>query len=229
MKKIYCLLFVAICLSSVSLAQTRFGVSAGININNMRETDTSNDAVVGFHAGVLLDCPIGTNLYIQPNLLFTQRGCKSKEEFTTSKTKLNYLQLPIVMSYRYPLGKSASFDVNVGPFLAMGINGESSYDGELVVGDYVYDVNSTTTEGIFKQSKEQKDLGLEATLKRFDAGLRFGAGMHFLEHIGFSVHYDLGVVNILNKEGTTKILEQAAGKDLYSKTGSLQFSLSFIY
>lgn len=190
--------------------ETTWGVRGGLNISNAADkytgkledgeskSDYESDfkSRIGFHLGVILDLGLSESFYIQPGLFFTTRGMKFKEDSDgdTYETKyhLNYLQLPILASYRFALTDKIKWHVNAGPYLACGLGGkvkwENSYDGETEKGDY-------KAFGTADEDSDEEKGGL----KRFDAGLSFGTGIS-INKVYFGLTYDLGLANIADKK-----------------------------
>ena len=108
---------------SATAQESGFGVRASLNLSNVNnkydgevgsgesKSDYENDFKnrVGFKIGVIYDWGISESFYIQPGLYFTTRGAKIKESEEDykyeEKWKLNYLQLPILASYRLELSE----------------------------------------------------------------------------------------------------------------------------
>ena len=170
-----------------------FGVRAGLNINSL--SAEGFDSRIGYHVGAVMDWNVAKNLYVQPGLYFTTRGAKAEYADEEVKVNMNNLQIPISVSYRFPVSETVKIDVNAGPYVAFGLGGKYKYSGE---------------EG----SAETKVFGSEGVCKRFDAGLRFGAGVH-LQQFSLGLIYDLGLSNIA---------EDSVGK---IKNGSFQISLGY--
>ncbi len=219
-----------------------FGVRAGLNVNSLSGSGANGmKSRVGYHVGAVMDWNVAKNLYVQPGLYFTTRGAKSSykdygfEE--TYKYNMNYLQIPITVAYRFPVSEKVKIDVNVGPYIALGLGGKMKYSesdnwgGEDDWSAYGYEYDD------YDAGNETKMFGSKGLCKRFDAGLRFGAGVHFKRfYLGFS--YDLGLTNIAREsnEGFD------SGEDYYSydeegefgsnsklklKNGSFQISLGY--
>lgn len=190
--------------------ESGFGVRASMNISKasdkydgkVRDGESKSDyeqdfkSRVGFNIGVIYDWGLSEKFYIQPGLYFTTRGGKIKENDEDYKYKekwnLNYLELPILASYRIALSDNVKWHINAGPYLAYGLGGkvkwEETYDGDTDKGDFK--AFGTADE----DSDEQK-----GGLKRFDAGLSFGTGVSFDKfYVGLT--YDLGLTNIADKD-----------------------------
>lgn len=181
-----------------------FGVRAGVNINSLSYSGQENTMLddiksrAGFHVGVVMDWNVAGDFYIQPGVYFTTRGAKSEwsgsdEDYSasiTTKLNMSYLQIPVLASYRFPVSDAVKIDLNVGPYIAIGLGGKvkvdasETYMGETDRDSYKYD--------IFGKSSDDKERG---DFKRFDAGLRFGAGVN-IHQFYVGVSYDLGLTNL---------------------------------
>lgn len=195
---------------SASAQESGFGVRASLNLSNVQnkydgevgggesksdyEYDFKNR--VGFNIGVIYDWGISESFYIQPGLYFTTRGAKLKESEEDykyeQKWNLNYLQLPILASYRIALSDNVKWHINAGPYVAVGVGGkvkwEETYDGETDKGDY-------KAFGTADEDSDEEKGGL----KRFDAGLSFGTGVS-IDKFYIGLTYDLGLVNAADKD-----------------------------
>lgn len=126
------------------------------------------------------------------------------------KWNLNYLQLPILASYRFTLTDNIKLHINAGPYVAVGLGGKMKFeaDGEK------YDIKAfgTSKGGDYDDEWDYYASGWDdeddyydeegsekGGLKRFDAGLTLGAGVSVNKfYIGLS--YDLGLANIAEKK-----------------------------
>ena len=130
MKKIFFVGILSILSAGISFAQQpKIGVTAGLNVSNITVSGggTSNKFKAGFQAGVVADVDITDNFSIIPELLFGQRGCKSKVN-DTSMT-LNYLQLPINAAYKFDVGYGSQLLVFAGPYFVYGVSATNAKFG----------------------------------------------------------------------------------------------------
>jgi len=185
MKKLFFTLILVMSVCCVVKAQeSTWGFRGGMNVstasekvNEEPEPDYKN--LIGFRFGVIGDLGITEKFYIQPGLYFTSLGVKQEVYEEDATTRLNYLQLPVLASYRIACSNLIKIHVNVGPYVAYGISGKEKYAGVKV------DAFGTDED--------------EGGLKRFDAGLSFGAGIE-VRKAYFGLGYDLGLTNILDDE-----------------------------
>lgn len=193
-------------------AQVRFGVKAGMNISTIRVSEgLESDYKPGFHAGVILDMPLSGNFYFNPQLVFSQMGCKQDGEVLADgdiKATLNYLQLPLDFNYRYPLSDKATLDCIAGPYIALGLSSKTEVDMD---GSTI-----STDKGFF---------GEDGAYKRFDCGIRVGIGTHIGSHAGLSVCYNLGLSNLIKEDSDMMDIPD----DYKEKNGAFQISLSWTF
>ena len=215
-----CALFAvgAMCAANAQDKAVSFGLRAGLNINTLTYSGDDEGEIrdfykarPGFHVGAVVDCKVAGNFYIQPSIYITTRGTKLEtispkkpwSDFDyakfrySEKINMTYLQIPISASYRFPVGKIVKFDLNVGPYVAIGLGGKLKVEEERTIYHRsTNEIESEETESekfrVFGQSTAEKDYG---DFKRLDAGLRFGAGLH-IRKFNIGLAYDLGLANI---------------------------------
>ncbi len=188
-----------------------FGIRAGLNVSKITSDSDGEYAYpdggdlksrAGFHVGVIADVPLLKNyFYVTPGLYLTQKGGKYKEEDRDGKTeeKYNplYLEIPILFSGRYNIGK-AQLQINFGPYFAVGLTGKCKFSD--IGGD---DENEKWKNDIFKKYDEKKEYDDEDNgcgYKRFDAGLSFGVGVTLAKHYYVGIQYELGLVDYFNSD-----------------------------
>ncbi|MCU7549358.1 PorT family protein [Chitinophagaceae bacterium LB-8] len=168
--------------TTVTANKTTFGIRAGVNFQNINGKDgednkLQNDLKTGFNAGVNAEIPVGTDTYIQPGVLFTQKG--TKWENSDTKIKLSYIDIPVNLLYKPVLG-TGKMVVGFGPYVGFGIGGKIENDQDEV--DIEFSNEHSATEG--------------ATFKRMDAGANFLAGYEFSNKLSFQLNAQLGLVDI---------------------------------
>lgn len=194
-KTILGLLAVVLTTSYVS-AQFTFGPRVGFNYTNMRsEFDgqkldkEGSKFKPGFQVGVVADYALNTSMSIQSGLLFAQQGYKqdfSKVNGPKAIFNLNYLQIPINVQLKFPLGGIDLF-VQTGPYLGFGINGKYKY----------WDENGKRMSNEDRKYSFGSDWE-KGELKRFDIGIGFGAGLQF-GNIQAGLGYNMGLRNLVNE------------------------------
>ena len=197
MKKIFFTVILTILYVNAPFAQVKIGVTAGLNASNFLESGsgtTSHDYKAGFQAGLVADFGISDNFSIVPELLYSQRGDKSKlkitdkdgkKSFTLGSLNLNYLQLPINAAYKINLGNSSKLMIFAGPYLGYGISGK---------------IKSEAKSGSKKNNSDKIKFGSkEEEIKPFDFGVNAGIGYQF-ENVFFKLQYNPGFINLDNKK-----------------------------
>jgi len=198
MKKILFLLVLSILSVGISFSQTktRVGVTAGLNVSNLNESESgsSNKFKAGFQAGVVADFSITDKFSIMPELLFSQRGAKYSEteagigSYSTSTT-LNYLQLPINAAYKFDVGVGSKVFVFAGPYFGYGLSGSGKEN-------YTYADASQN----YGESYDIKFGSKDEEMKAFDIGINVGVGYEF-DKIFFKLQWNPGFGNLLNYSG----------------------------
>jgi hypothetical protein len=159
MKKTILILALSILYAGVSVAQVKFGVTAGLNGSNTTGSydggsKTTNDMKAGFQAGAVMDFGLTDHLSLLPELLFSQRGSKGKNSYLT----LNYLQLPLNIAYKFNVGNGKLF-VFCGMYFSYALSGK----GKSAVGNS-FDIHFGSAENEYKP---------------FDFGINAGAGYQY--------------------------------------------------
>lgn len=169
-------------------AQTTFGLRGGINFYSNSTKDADGDKaetklITGFNIGANAEIPVGIDFFVQPGILFTTKGGKSKENDT--KTVISYIEIPVNFLYKADLG-SGKVLLGFGPYLAFGVGGKM----EAPNGDEV-DVKFT--------NEVQADDPVAYYLKRMDAGANFLAGYEWASRFSVQLNAGLGLANIQPK------------------------------
>ena len=96
-------------------AQTfQLGLKAGVNVSNFNGGNFDNidkKALVGFHAGGFVNFMFGDHFGIQPEVLFSTQGAKVKVATEEENLKLSYINIPVMLKYRFTGG----FYLEAGP------------------------------------------------------------------------------------------------------------------
>ena len=191
MKKILFIGILSILCISASFAQTRFGVTAGLNSSKLSvsgEENESMDFKAGLKAGLVADIGISEKFSIIPELLFSQRGGKNgteemeNDKLETASLILNYMQLPVNVAYKFDVGYGSKFLIFAGPYLGYGISGktkvEASHEGKKE--SQTYDLKFGSGDG---------------ETKPIDFGINAGIGYQY-EKVFFKVQYNHGLSNL---------------------------------
>ena len=190
MKKIILLGLMSILFVGITFAQTRIGITAGLNASNLNSSSDgyseSGDFKAGFQAGLVADFAITENFSVIPELLFSQRGAKAKDDseglMKGVSLTLNYLQLPVNVAYKFDAGMGSKVFIFAGPYLGYGL----STSAKVKTGGV-----SISTPDAIKFGSGENDL------KALDYGVNAGIGYQY-EKIFFKLQYNLGLANLSN-------------------------------
>lgn len=185
MKKI--LLSAVFLFSALSYAQdVKFGAKVGLNISNFSGDVEDTKSLIGAHLGGFAEISISEKFAIQPELLFSMQGAKSEYSESDvdysyseeSKTKLNYLNVPILAKYYV----AEKFALLAGP--QFGILMSAKEDFEFSEND-----NGITDSG--SESIDAKEF-----YKSLALSFNLGASYSITENFFVDARYNLGLSSI---------------------------------
>jgi hypothetical protein len=78
----------------------RFGIIGGANLATLTGQNASNR--IGFAGGLVAVLPVSPSFAIQPELMFTMKGEKTKLTETSATTKIDYIELPVLARFEMP-------------------------------------------------------------------------------------------------------------------------------
>lgn len=202
--KLLCLAFFAATISSVSAQNSSVFIKAGYNMANISISEDGdvdeNRMLSSFHVGLQGDIPVIKNiLSIQPGLLFTGKGSKlqsgepGQNGYYRSVVNPYYIEVPVNIVVKAPLGGDSKFFAGAGPYVAMGIAGKRKLDYQVLgiaynrTDNVEFSNDDPTTQG-----EEGAGYGI---LRRFDYGLNGTIGFEG-EKAMFSVNYGLGLAKL---------------------------------
>lgn len=184
------ILVVLVVFAQVLNAQT-FGIKGGVNLANMNISASgmsiSPKSIIGVHFGPVVDFKVKENLYFNTGLLYSLKGMKISSNGVSGSEKLNYLEIPLNVAYKFSLNETSNFFVEAGPYLAYALSGKDK-------------TGSTTEDVVFGGADNNK---------RFDFGLGFGPGVQFGPMVA-SVNYQIGLVKVVDGQDykvTNKVLQ----------------------
>ena len=92
---------------------------------------------------------------------------------------MNYLELPILASYRYNFNEATQFQFNTGPYVAYGLSGTFK----------VKEYGTTTLDADFFDFDDTQ---------RFDVGWQVGCGLKFAKNFYIGVAYEFGFMDVVD-------------------------------
>lgn len=148
------------CFSQGLFQRLHFGIKAGANYSNYANADFKTDALVGFHAGGLIDFTLTKNFSIQEEFLFSSQGAKIKDDlFGKENVNVYYITVPLLLKYR----TNAGIYMEAGPQVSM-----RAKDGidKSQIGEFAKKLDLGAAGGIGFQSNSGFGIGV-----RYVAGL----------------------------------------------------------
>ncbi len=137
-----------------------FGLKAGVNYSNYTNANFNTDALIGFHAGLIVDFKLVKNLFIQEEFLFSSQGAKVKDDvFGKDNVQVSYFTVPILLKYRTDLGIYIEAGAQTGLRTSENISTTQ-------LGDFAKKLDLAAVGGIGFQSKSGFGIGV-----RYVAGL----------------------------------------------------------
>ena len=150
-----------------------FGLKAGVNYSNYTHTDFTTNALLGYHAGALVNFRISDQFSVQEEFLFSSQGAKIKgDEFGKEDINVYYMTVPFLLKYRSPIG----LYIEAGPQTGIRLKD----DAEVSNGDFAKRLDLAVVGGLGYQTRGG-----------FGVGLRYVAGLSKVGDFNLSsVHTD---------------------------------------
>lgn len=197
----------AFCFLSLSSHAQIFTAKAGFNLATTKEENNTgalsgeSKMIPGFHLGMMAEFPLDKKFSIETGLMFNNRGVRYTNSAYDAKyaTNLYYLDLPVTGKYSHKVGKYTKIFAAAGPYMALGL--------------FTLQHSKFTANGVTEKDTDFVKWK-NTSLKRFDAGATFGAGVEH-KKMQYGVSYDLGLTNL------------ADFTDYSSKNRVLRFSVGY--
>ena len=169
---------------SYNAGRTTFGLRAGVNFATINGKDQDDDKLenninTGFHAGLNAEIPIGTGTYLQPGVLYSQKGAEFDND---SQLRLNYVEIPVNLVYKPMLGAGRML-LGFGPYVGFGLSGKFKE-----ANGTERDVEFTKNYDINNADKRQ--------YKGIDGGANLLAGYEFANKLSFQINAQLGLTQL---------------------------------
>jgi len=177
-----------------NIGKISYGVKGGLNISNVTDQSFTNSnnyfnqkSRVGFNAGAFVNIPISKSFSIQPELLFSQYGYKTKYYFNvendliydgSNTLNLGYLTIPVMVQYNI----TPNFYVETGIELGYNITAKEKINENFSFGGNTQIIDET------------RDFNRDY-LNSFNFGAGVGAGYYFSQKIGVTARYVWGFTN----------------------------------
>jgi Outer membrane protein beta-barrel domain len=201
---VFCTVLLSAFCFSVNAQKSSAILKAGINLSNVSVTDNGkvDDAkmLTSFHVGIGGDVHLAGPLYFQPAILFTGKGTKSQSGDASSATYYKatsnpyYIEVPVNVVFKAPVGGGAKFFAGAGPYLAVGVAGKNKVEGKYLGLAFNSEKSINFSNDDPSTMNYEEDAGF-GKLKRFDYGLNGTAGIEGKTML-ISVNYGLGLAKL---------------------------------
>lgn len=224
--KLMCLSLAMLLAAGTVMAQGQ--LRAGLNLANVSvDEDGGVDEakrLTSYQVGFVADVSLGGNtISLQPGLLFTgkgskvQNGTEGQNGYFKQTTNPMYIEVPLTLVAKAPIGGGNRVFAGAGPYIAMGIAGKNKTEGQTFLGTrYSHERNIDFSDDDPTTLNEEEGAGF-SVLKRFDYGLNGTAGIEG-QSIVLSVNYGLGLA---------KLQSGSNNSDNSNKHRVLSFTLGF--
>ncbi|TCJ13794.1 PorT family protein [Flaviaesturariibacter flavus] len=177
---------------------------AGINLANVSNTangrvDKAN-MLSSFQVGLLGDVKLGTKIVsLQSGLLFTGKGSKVQRgepgQLNYYKQTVNphYIELPVNVIVRPPIGLGARLFVGAGPYAAVGVGGKvNTESSSLISSNSSRKIRFSNDDPTTLNQEEGTGFGV---MRRFDYGLNGTIGLE-TKFVVIGANYGLGLAKL---------------------------------
>lgn len=225
MKKLYILL-AFISFTQLSYSQLRMAVVGGPHSSSVKEknsipsweTDTKPgySRRTGLNLGILVNVPLSSDnrWHLQPGIIYMEKGRKFYMKNDTAASILtdtissahnlgvNYIDIPLNLSYKFPLSKKASFFLSAGPYVGFFYSGKQKNETR------IYSSNSFKDEVVSLESGNEK-----GKFKTFNAGINVRAGFE-IGNVLLSGFISQGLTNSYTASYDATFTHQVIGASL---------------
>lgn len=204
MKKLFFLILPLFILMTANAQKGRAILRGGLNLANVSITENGriDDAkmLTSFQVGIIGDLSIADIVSLQPGILVTGKGTKSQDgdpsdaNYFRATTNPIYIEIPVNLVFKGPIGPGTKFFAGAGPYIAIGIAGKNKTEGKFLGAAFSSenDIEWSDDDPTTLDYEEGAGFGI---MKRFDYGLNGTAGFD-TKNIVLSVNYGLGLAKL---------------------------------
>lgn len=189
-------------------SQLRAGINlANVSVNDNGRVDDANQ-LTSFQVGFIGDVPLAGSVFsFQPGILFTGKGSKIQNGepgqvgYYKQTSNPFYIEVPVSLVFKVPVGTSAKFFAGAGPYLGVGISGKTKTEGSALLGvNGERDIQFSNDDPTTFNQEEGTGFGV---LKRFDYGANAALGIEG-KSIVLGVNYGLGLAKLQSGSNNTQ-------------------------
>lgn len=213
-KSIFIVAIAVMAVSATQAQEVRLGAKAGVNFASIGGDNTDGlDGLTGFHIGALVEIPVTERFAVQPEVLYSAQGAKREVTESlfnvsfkaTGKTKLDYINVPIIAKYYIVDGLA----VEAGP--QIGFLVKANTESKLDLGGI-----DPTIAQLIEDKFDSGDIDISDRTKSIDFGVALGASYRLNMGVFFGARYTLGLSNINDIDGSNfknqnNVLQLSAG------------------
>ncbi len=160
---------------------------AGVNFTNITGKDAYDDKdngklKTGFHIGADVEIPLADEFFIQPGVLFSTKGAKSKD-FEDASINLSYVEIPVSFMYKPVLGNGRLI-LGAGPYAGFAVGGKVKFDSD------------TDSDIEFKNKVSAEEYENSYILRRMDFGANIMAGYEMASGLSIQLNSQFGLANL---------------------------------
>lgn len=216
MKRTGLLIIILTSLLLSAQAQVSIGIRSGYTAANMKisgdvrselgDVTGNMKTFHGWHLDMVFNMPLRHGFYLQPVLRYITKGTSFQESRIPkaelngiyiprgSQMKLNYLELPVNLVYKYPLG-IGNITGGFGPYVGYGLQGRYDFD-------IMQNGRSITQNSKQVQFSRRSDDNLAVVrMYPWDAGANFMLGYEFNNGLMVGANYSMGLTDIDRVDG----------------------------
>ncbi len=212
---------------NASAQKTSAILKGGVNLANVSITENGriDDAkmLTSFQAGIIGDIDLTDFLALQPGLLVTGKGSKTQSgdpsDLNYFKATSNpiYIEVPLNLVFKAPIGGDTKFFAGAGPYLAIGIAGKNKTEGKIFGAGFSSEENIVWSDDDPTTLDYDEGAGF-GIMKRFDYGLNGTAGIE-TKTIVLSASYGFGLAKLQSGSNSSE--------DDFNKHRVLSFTIGF--
>jgi len=204
MKRLVFLALSSFILLVANAQKSRAILRGGLNLANVSITDNGRiddaNTLTSFQAGIIGDINLAGFVSLQPGILITGKGTKTQDgsssdaNYFKATTNPIYLEVPLNLVFKGPVGPDTKFFAGAGPYLAIGIAGKNKTEGKFLGASFSSEKNIEWSNDDPTTLNYEEGAGF-GIMKRFDYGLNGTAGFETKNAV-FSVNYGLGLAKL---------------------------------
>jgi hypothetical protein len=191
MKKITFLIFALLTIFISQAQEIKYGLKGGLNTSNLKgivpisiNSNQKEKSIFGVNLGCFVEIKLTEKLAFQPELIFSMQGNKLERDeeqqkgVFISKTRINYLNIPLLVKYYIENKLYVEFGPQVGLLLNIkqDVSNISIFDPALITNEDNKDINDIT--------------------KKTDYGFNLGLGFEFSDRTFINIRSNFAPSNI---------------------------------